>query len=272
MIDKALAPYLVDNFTKAYKDYLIKKVFGNKKLFDEQFGEKYIQKPFLNLVKTFFETLYNFYDEHPSGNYDQQLQYFDTNQKLQDALNAYISVSQGDEMIYGFLKVYGYSIEQLNSLASDEFGVVNAKTSKELFTRANVASGKMYEVVKLDMEANNYWWLKNTATTLRRQLTEDIILINQDRLQYMFDKFFPRKFDASTVREVDNQELIRELDFAMYNKYHTLPYYFWWGKDDAGKKKLFMAPQQPKSGYYSFVVYQNYTAKDVKEEDKQYYL
>ena len=43
MIDKALAPYLVDNFTKAYKDYLIKKVFGNKKLFDEQFGEKYIQ-------------------------------------------------------------------------------------------------------------------------------------------------------------------------------------------------------------------------------------
>ena len=270
MLDNRLKQFLANNFTKTYKDYLINKVYGDKKIFDEQFKSKKIQKAFYDVVKEYFNTLYAYYEQYPDGNFDNQLKFIKNNQTLQNYVKKYIEVSQGDETLYGFLQVYGYCVEQVNDMSLNDNGDFSVNLSRHMFDLVAQTSGKMYGFVKLDIDANNYWWLKDTATTLRRQLSEKLIIINNDRLQYMFDKYFPRKFDVNNIRKVDNVELMKDLDFAMYRKYHTLPYYFWWGENDKGERKLKMSPEPPQNGNYTFVVYQNYTSNEV--EKKEYYL
>ena len=272
MLEIEYKSHLLGNFTATYKDYVIKNVYGDKKIFDEFFEKRKVQKAYVNLVNEYFNTIYNFYKQYPSGTFDQQTVYINNNAKLQEYVKQYSDISQGDSTLYGFLRVYGYCMEQVRNYALNEYDIIDNKGLKRAFDVANKTCGVMYDMVKLDIQANNLWWLKDTATTLRRQLGEKMIVINQARLQKMFDKFFPRKYDASKIADDDSIELMKELDFAMYEKYHTNPYYFWWGTNKDGTKKLLMAPQPPDNGAYTFVVYQNYTSDKVPKDQQTYYL
>ena len=270
MLNNELRPYLVENFTKTYKNYLTK-IYGDK-TFENMLRDRKVRKAFYNVVKEYFNTMYEYYDRYPQGNLDNELKYIESSAKLKSLNDEYVALSHGDKTLFGYLKMYGYSVEQMNQDAVDKYGHLDQKRIDKLFEIVNVINDKNYETVKMDMDANNYWWLKDTATTLRRQLGLDYVMISEKRLQAMFDKYFPRKFEASKITEVDNVELMKELDFAMNQKYHTLPYYFWWGEGANGEKKLLMAPQPPQNGKYTFVVYQNYTSDEVAKDKKEYYL
>lgn len=273
MLQPELKPYLHDNFAKTYKELLTTKVFQNINMYKQLFKNPKAKIAFDNAIEEFFNCLIKFYEQNPNGSYINQLQFIENNTKLKNYISQYTSVTN-DKTFFNFLKVYGYCVEQLNGLVLDNDDKFDKNGVNELFERAFTSSMKMYDVVKKDMDANNYWWLRDTATTLRRQLEEDITLINSERLQKMFDKYFTRKVDiAKEFMHDGNMKLIQELDKTMYENKNALPYYFWWDVAENGQKKLMMGPQPPKTGVYTFVAYQNYTtAQNQKNTEKEYYM
>ena len=272
MIKEDFKPYVFGNFERTYKDYLINNVFGEKKTYNEQFKNKDVQKALEQAISSYFDTLYDFYVKYPKGTLEDQQRYFDTNEALKKEFQKYFKNSNGDENLYGFLRIYGYCLEQISNLLIKNNRFVDDNARAGYLDLINRTATSMYKMVKMDLISGNYWWIKDSATTLRRQLCEKFVVIADDRLQNMLDKYFPRKINVRSLDKLDKNDLVRELDLAMYRKYHTLPYYLWWGKGDGEKKKLKMGPEPPKTGEYAFIVYQNYTAEEVKKEDKQYYL
>ena len=273
MLNPELKPFLYENFTKTYKELLVTKVFQSTSMYKQLFKNPKAKVAFDNAINEFFNCLIEFYKKYPNGSYISQHQYVEGNTKLKNYISQYVSVTN-DKTFFNFLKVYGYCVEQLNGIALDDDGNFDKEGTKELFERAFTSSMDMYDVVKKDMDANNYWWLRDTATTLRRQLDEGITLINRERLQKMFDKYFTRKVDIDTEFMNDgNMKLIQELDRTMLANKNAMPYYFWWEVEESGQKKLMMGPQPPKTGIYTFVAYQNYsTTRNDNNVEREYYM
>lgn len=270
MIDRKIRGYLPNNFISAHKRLLEDKFHVDENMYKQNFGNGRVKGLYNKVISKYLALIYKYGDNNPNGNYDNELKFVETNELL-DLVSKYEAMT-GDKTFYKFLKIYVYLIEESNRSIRNRDGSIDNQKVLANFKNIGNFAPIMYDQVSQDIDAKNYWWLKDTATTLRRQLDERYTMISQSRLQKLFNKYFPRPFDVREIKNVDNATLMQELDIAMFKKYHTYPYYFWWAEDNNGNKTLMMDKAPPKSGVYTFVVYQNQTSKEVDDKDKGYYL
>ena len=261
MLNREYSAKLESNFIKAYKEFLISRVYGDKQMFKDQFKNARIKTAFCNLVKEYFATIEKFYTQKPNGTYKEEMTSLEQSPVIKHWKNEYVSLTN-DIALFDFLRCYSYCAEQFNNAVFDTKGEFSSINANHQVKKVSKMATEMYEVVKNDFAAKNYWWLNDNATALRRQLTEQMVLIGSDRIRKMLDKYFDRKVELDEFMK--NADLVKELDITMYNKRHASPYYFWVGKNAEGETKLFMSPQPPESGVYTYVSYQTYTHEEAQ--------
>ena len=131
----------------------------------------------------------------------------------------------------------------------------------------------MFTKFEKDIKEGNYWWLKNSATTLRRQLFEDIIVLSEKRFSYLCETYFDRPVDIR--KEFINaknggEKLVPELDATMAKRYKAKPYYCWWEIRADGKNVLHMLDTPPEEGIYTYVAYHDRQENRTVEKDNYY--
>lgn len=264
MIDSHLINRMEENFYKAYKDLLITKVYKSKEMYKNQFNNDKTKNLYRQIVKEYFSSIQLFYQKYPNGSFEEQYNFLDMNGTLKSMVKEYVSQTN-DSTFYNFLRCYGYCAEQVNYEVYDEYGDYSESKANKVIKHINESSVIMYESVKNDMKAKNYWWLYDTATSLRRQLNETLVLINSERMQKMLEKYFERPIDVHEF--MSNADLVRELDILMLKNHKARPYYFWWGINSKGEKGLLMSPHPPEIGVYTFVSYQTYTQENATTKE-----
>ncbi len=271
MVTSELKSYALSHFQKNYKKLLAEHIYQDKDMVKALFSNKNIEKCFYRLAETYFNVLVKFYEQNPNGTYLEELEYIKNSEAIKNALSEYYSFTN-DTQVFKFLKVYSYMLQEfaVEQKIYDEDGYLKTDGLKTYFSSVLDASIGMYPKVLKDMEQNNYWWLKDNATTLRRQFSEDFIVLSRKRCQALCDKYFERK--VNLTKEFSNatnggEKLIEELDAIIYKRFGALPFYCWWETTESGEKVLRREPEPPKDGTYSFNAYQqNFNTEKVDNQ------
>jgi len=268
MITNELKQHILKRFSKNYAE-LFKSVY--KTDFNLSANPE-IKSAYENLVNAYFSSLVNFYRFKPTGTYMEQLTFLKFDPNLKRCMREYLDLTD-DETLVRFLHVYGYCAEELGELVLDKNNNIKPNSVKGFFEKIDGCSTAMYKKLEKDIKEGNFWWLKNSATTLRRQLYEDLIIINKARLTALFDKYYDREVDlmAEFVNAINGgAKLVEELDATMEKRYGAKPYYTWRTEYDHGRKMMHFSEDQPTINVYSFITYQKNNISIVTEEDHHY--
>ena len=255
MIDKSFKPYLCGCFMASYR------IFRGKHKNAEitnWIHEARVEGALKNATKEYFSHIFRFYKSNPSATYEEEWESIKNSEKISKAINGYKKLAH-DDLLADFLMVYAYCLEEGQKHFVRQYGEVRDEDAKDLLGKLVSLADEMYGWVYNDLKVKNYWWFKNSATSLRKQLEIGLCVIDSERVLNLCRKYLGRDVNLDVEFMNDKEaKLMRELDETMYNKWHCSPYYFWSQKNDKGEMKLFMAPY-PQKGKYCYVSYQNYT-------------
>lgn len=276
MLTAELKDEILKRFTNNYKDLLKKIIYKKNNMVRELFSGSGTKKAFDELVKEYFSCIVNFYLNNPDGSYMEELDCVIKNQELKRKLNNYVNL-KGDEVIIRFLQIYSYCIEELESVIYDKNYNVRKDKINEFFNKTYNNSIKIFKILEKDAKEGNYWWLKDSATSLRRVFSESVFVFNTKRFERMCQKYFGRKLEVRINPQnggldfldgIDN--LLEELDQKMENEYNAKPYYCWWENADDNKKILKMSENEPPSGKYYYVAYHDRIENRAVEKDNYF--
>ena len=260
-------------FSDSYGQLLEQFIYKDGNMVREMFGDDDVVKAYQTLVSSYFESIVEFYQKHPDGTYLEELKYVKSDAAVKAAAKDYVDLT-GDETLIRFLQVYSYCVQEPSGLVyNKKYELVKSKVDN-YFAGVHNNCLSMFEKFEKDINEGNYWWLKDSATTLRRQLSENIIVLNEKRFTQLCNFYFKRPVDIykEFINAINGGEkLIPELDRVMAEEHNAKPYYCWWEVRANGKKILHMVEEPPAEGIYTYVAYHD--RKEVRAVNKDnYYL
>lgn len=273
MLTNELKVEVFKRFSNSYAELLEKLIYKDKRMVKKLFSDETIYSAYEAVVVEYFNALVEFYAKYPDGSYLDELDYVKSSSRVRRALKVYEEMT-GDRTLMRYLQVYSYCVQEPSGLIYDKNYRIVQDSVDDYFAQTHDNSIAMYEKFEKDINEGNYWWLRNSATTLRRQLFENIIVINEKRFTFLCDTYFQRKVDINKefVDAVNGGEkLVPELDAVMAKRYKAKPYYCWWETKKDGKRVLHMEEEPPADGVYAYVAYHD--RKETRAVNKDnYYL
>ncbi|MBQ9785838.1 MAG: hypothetical protein IJW25_00010 [Clostridia bacterium] len=276
MLTLELKEEILKRFTQNYKDLLKKLIYKESNMVRDLFAGDNVKKAFNELVEQYFKSIVQFYKKNPDGTYMEELEYMITDERVKACMENYVSL-KGDETIVRFLQVYSYCIQELESVIYDKNYNVKKDRIATFFAQTYNNSIQIFKRLEKDIKEGNYWWLKDSATSLRRVFAEDIFIFNTKRFERMCLKYFGRILDVRVNPEnggldfIDGKaNLLKELDQRMLEYHKAKPYYCWWEIVDEKKKKLHMSETPPPKGVYTYVAYHDRVENRVVEKDNYF--
>lgn len=287
MVTSQLKKHVMKTFFKTYKTFLKNYIYKK----DEEVRKIFKDSQSINACELVAESYLNsaieFYQENPKGTYSEEQKHIANDPNVKKNLDNYSNIVP-DDFILGYLQVYVYSIEELGNVIYDKNGDVK-KDIKVLTNNGleyhtlqdylsvviNKYSTEMFRRVFKDIKAGNYWWLKDTATTLRRQLFDNFVYVNTDRFKLMCKKYLEMDMSDKDIQDklmnaVNGGIRLGEiLDKKMLESHNAKPYYCWW-EINKEKKILHLADEPPKTGVYTYVAY--HTNMQTKQNQKDSYF
>ena len=261
MISNGVKCHALLHFEDAYETFLSEHIYKDKKMYKQLMSGMKVKRAFKDLVKTYMEELVAFYEKYPNASYMDELAFIKSNDKIRQKQQQYYSLTN-DSTLIKFLQIYTYLLQEVMYDYVDEYGVLEPATINDYFRFAQNTSINMFMQLKKDIDQNNYWWLKNTASSLRRQLCDKIIVFSTRRMQALCDKYYSRRVDVETefADEAEKgssyvNKLVQELDDNMKRKYGATPMFCWWGVDQNGQRVLYKSKTEPAPSIYSFLAY-----------------
>ena len=273
MMPLSVRNYAITYFGNAYEELLSKHIYKDAQMYKQLMSKPKVKKAFRELLITYTAELVNFYEKYPKATYMEELAFIKSNSLIKQKQQEYYDLTN-DTTAINFLHIYTYFLQEVMYDYLDEYGVINTSAVDDYFKFAHRASISMYLRLKKDIDKNNYWWLKDTASSLRRQLCERIVVFSTKRMQALCDKYYTRKVDVLNefFEEAKRggphvQELLGELDEAVRRKYGATPMFCWWGRDNKGQVMLFKSKEKPETDVYSFIAYT--TTPNAERTDNQ---
>lgn len=272
MFTDELKNEVFERFSDSYGQLLEQFIYKDSEMVREMFADEDVLKAYQNLVSIYFETIVEFYENNPDGTYLEELKYLKNAPDVKAAAKDYVDLT-GDETLIRFLQVYSYCVQEPSGLVYNKsYHLVKNKVDG-YFAGVHQNCLSMFEKFEKDINEGNYWWLKDSATTLRRQLSENIIVLNEKRFTNLCERYFSRKVDifSEFINAVNGGEkLIPELDIAMAKNHNAKPYYCWWEYKPNGKKVLHMFDEPPAEGIYTYVAYHDRKEERAVAKDNYY--
>lgn len=272
MLTNDLKEEVFNHFTPTYLELLTKYIYKDEKMVRKLFETQEVKRAYENYVIKYFEALVELYRVWPDSTYLDELQYLKHNIPFKNAEKKYLELT-GDETLGRFLHVYSYCVQEPSGLIYDKNYNVVKKVSDRYFSQTHANSLAMYTKFERDINEGNFWWLKNTATTLRRQLHEDIMVLSEKRFANLCNTYFERTVDVRKefIYAVNGgMRLIPELDKAIEKKFHAKPFHCWWGANEKGEKILNVSENSPENGAYDYIAYHAKEHTRVDEKDNYY--
>ena len=288
MINSELKVKICNVFFKSYKNFLKNYIYKKDDAVKKIFKEKSAVAAFELVVADYLDSCINFYKQNPNGTYMEEHKFIANDETLKKSLEMYGELV-ADDRIFSYLQIYVYCVEELSHLLCDKNG--NVKEEITVYTNnglevhpletylsevINSFSMEMYRRVSRDIKSGNFWWLKNTATTLRRQLFDNFAYVNTSRFKQMCKKYLEMDM---TDEDIQNKltkaknggiKLGEQLDKIMLEKHDAKPYYCWWEITSSGSKILHLADDPPQKGVYTYIAY--HTNLDGKKDQRDSYF
>lgn len=272
MITKQLKIEILNRFPNVYLNFLTDNIYKDEQYVQSLFSKDETVKSFTNLMATYFTCIENFYRKNPHGTYGEELEYVASNKQLTESIQKYVQI-RGDKSLVRFLQVYSYCIQELSGILYKAKYELKTEVLESFFSQTYRNSIEMFRRVEKDIAEGNYWWLKNSATTLRRQLYDNFAFVNTNRFKYMCEKYLGRKMSNEDIKKEftetinGGEKLVDELDANMEKQFNAVPYFCWVEIVD-GKKKIQISSSRPQKGVYFYVAYHTKIDERSQEESK----
>ena len=260
MLTHELKSEIYKYFTGCYSKYLYYVYKGDQETADSM--NKLYEKPevknaYSRAIISFFEATADFYRAYPNGNYIDELNYAKNSVAFKSAITEYEQLS-GDSLLSRFLQVYSYCVQESSDLIYTKKYEVVENLVPGYFQKVEENCLAMFDKLVNDINKGNYWWLKNTATSLRRQLGETITVFSERRFNLLCEKYFDRKIDVRrefVYAKNPGSRLIPELDRCMSEYFHAKPYYCWKEKGIDGETVTKTSEFPPFNAGYTYIAY-----------------
>lgn len=275
MITDELKDVALEKFTKVYKQLLKAHVYKKNSQIKELFSGASTKEAYTNLVNGYFCVLSDFYKTNPGASYTEELEFIMKNPAIINLVENYVN-QKNDKKLFRFLQIYSYCIQELGKYIYDKNYRVRQDVVESRFSDIARISVEMFVRVEKDIKERNYWWLKNTATTLRRQLVDNFGFVDTPRFRQMCEKYLCREMTVQSIKKEfthainGGAKLVAELDAKMEANYGAKPYYCWWDKLPDGKRRLRMSEDPPTNGVYSYVAYHDRIENRVVDRDNYF--
>lgn len=275
MITEELKDVALSKFTKTYKQLLKSHIYKNNSQIRELFSGKEVNLAYKNLVRGYFDCLTEFYQKNPGAEYMDELEYVMKNNQIKSLVGNYVS-KKNDKTLFRFLKIYSYCVQEMSRYIYDSNYKVRKDVVEKHFDEIARISLEMFTRVERDVKEGNYWWLKNSATTLRRQLVDNFGFVDTPRFKAMCEKYLERPMTINDIKKEfthainGGQKLVEELDYKMEKSHNAKPYYCWWEKMEDGRRKIHMSEEPPEKGVYSYIAYHDRIENRVVDKDNYF--
>ena len=289
MINTELKIKICKNFFKSYKNFLKDYIYKKDDAVKKVFKDKTSVAAFDLVVCDYLDACIKFYEINPNGTYIEKHKYLCEDATLKKSLEMYGELVN-DDRLFSYLQIYIYCVEELSYLLYDRNG--DLKDEISVYTNnglevhklevylsevINSFSKEMYRRVSRDIKSGNYWWLKNTATTLRRQLFDNFAYVNTSRFKLMCKKYLEMDMTDQDIQDKLTKatnggiKLGEQLDKKMLEKYNAKPYHCWWEITDSGSKILHLADYPPQKGVYTYIAYHTNLEENKDQRDSYFF-
>lgn len=288
MVTQELKTEIMKSFFKNYKTFLKNYIYKKDDIIKEMFKTRKSEEAFKLAVLAYINSSINFYQQNPNGTYMEEQEFITNDKMVKKSFQMYQNVVP-DRLLYEYLQIYMYCVEELGNVIytngfkvkqdikflSDQ-GLQQFTLQDYLCNSVNSAATEMYRRVSKDVKSRNLWWLKNTATTLRRQLFDNFTYVNTARFKLMCKKYLEMDMTDEDIQQKFTQaknggiKLGIKLDKIMLEKHNAKPYHCWWEVTDEGKHILHLADYPPHMGVYTYVAY--HTSVDSKNQQRDTYF